>query len=487
MIDKQTVFEIHRLKNDKLSNRKIAEKLKIDRETVKKYLDKPQIVVKSRKTKTSILDEFKDYINEILSEDSTVSAVVIYQKLQDIGYSGKTTIIRDYLRAIRGKKKHRKAYIRFESKPGEQMQIDWGSFGTISYNETNRKLYALIVIESFSRKIYFEFTHSQKQEALHQCLFNAFCYFHGTPSEIVVDNMLTAVTKRQGRAVRFNGDFLIFLRPFKIRPIACNVSSPQEKGKVERAVGYIKINFMPLKKFHDLTEANNQALKWLNEIANVRKHKTTGQTPEKLFEKVKLTPLIENESNRFSETIELIVHKDFSIRFDNNSYTTPVWAVGKKLTVKASQTKIKIYHKEKLIATHVRCWERNKRIENELHVETVKKYHKSITEVKEIVVFISLGEEFREYLDGLIKANQPIKKSVVKLLSLKDEYGLVSLKWAILKAIKHGAYGSDYIINILFQEMTPESNNEPVKLKNKALNHIYLNEPSLEEYDALIF
>jgi transposase len=126
------------------------------------------------------------------------------------------TIVRDYLRQLRGRQSFTKAYLYIESQPAEQMQIDWGHFGHLVYNQTKRRLYALAVVESFSRMGYVQFTHSQKQEVLHQCLLDAFCFFGGTPAQIVVDNMLTAVTERQGQLIRFNGRFLDFLRPLRL-------------------------------------------------------------------------------------------------------------------------------------------------------------------------------------------------------------------------------------------------------------------------------
>ena len=89
-----------------------------------------------------------------------------------------------------------------------------------------------------------------------------------------------------------------------------------------------------------------------------------------------------------------------------------------------------------------------------------------------------------EYLQAIVDAKLPIKKNVSKLLSLKDEYGAVSVIYAIKKALVHKAIGADYIKNILYQEMTPQKSHPPVRLKNQALNKIRLPEPSLAEYDA---
>lgn len=484
MKSRQIVFEIHRLKDEGYSVRAIAKMLGIGRNTVTRYLKDPERTMAPRIKTASKLDPYKEQIDAFLEKDASVSAMVILRKIQALGYEGRITILRGYLRKQRGQQKSRQAFIRFESKPGRQMQIDWGHFGTISYGNTNRKLYALVVIESYSRMLYVEFAHSQNQQALHGCLANAFKAFGGTPQTIVVDNMLTAVTERQSRVIRFNDAFLDFLRPFHITPVACNPGAPHEKGKVEAAVKYLRRNFMPLREFKDLEEINAQVLFWLEKTANVREHHGTGEVPRQRFAMVELRKLPELMPEPY-ECHTLMVHKDFAVRFDTNTYTVPPWAIGKKLTLKADQQRIWIYNKNKQVVSYTRCWQRKQRIETEAHVEQVKKLQRKNWQTKEIACFASLGEEFRQYLELLPASNLPLKKQVLMLLDLKDQYGVQSLSVAIMKAMKHKAYGADYIENILYQEMIPQNQHPPVKLKNEALNRIRLTEPTLTDYDAI--
>ncbi|WP_054700809.1 IS21 family transposase [Desulfosarcina cetonica] len=230
MIDKRTIFEIHRLKHLGWSDRKIARHLNIDRGSVKKYVANP-VAVQKRPRRGSKLDPYQDQINRLVDQDPTVSAPVVLQHLKASGFDGKITIVRDYLMELRGKRKQRTAYCRFESPPGEQMQIDWGHFGALDYGDTRRNLYGLVVIESFSRMLYVHFTHSQKQWALHSGLLDAFAWFGGSPKQLVVDNMATAVVERLGSVVRFNDAFLDFLRHFCVEPVACNPGSLLKRGR----------------------------------------------------------------------------------------------------------------------------------------------------------------------------------------------------------------------------------------------------------------
>lgn len=482
MIDKRTVFEIHRLNNMQFSCRQIAKQLGLARETVKKYIEQPDITCQKRSGRVSKLDTYRDLIQQMVKDYPQIKAPVVLQHIQAKGFAGEITIIRDYLRELRPDKKQ--AFIRFESQPGEQFQIDWGHFGSLAYGKSSRKLYALVVIESHSRVLFVVFTHSQNQATLHQCLLAAFLYFGGTPGELVVDNMVTAVIERVGSMIRFNEAFLDFLRHFGITPKACNVRAPYEKGKVENSIRYIRQNFWPLRKFADLDDVNHQVLAWLDTTANQKVHQTTREKPVDRFVKDALNPLPDPLPD-FRQTETLTVYKDFGIRFDANVYTVPPRLVGKSVTMKADSRTVSIYYKEKKVATHARKWERGLRVDLPAHTEQVRKLRKRILMDRQMMVFMSLGQEAVDYLEKLTDASQPLKKTVAYLLKLQDKYGASSLIYALRKALAHKLYGSEYVENILYQEMTPAIRHRPVALKNEELNQIRLSQPNLAEYDAL--
>jgi transposase len=141
MIDRQTVFEIHRLHHLGFEERKIDRTLGISRPTVKRYLENPE-PVKPKILRSSKLDPYQDRIQNLLEKDPEVKAPVVLQRLKQDGFNGKITILRDYLRTLLGQQRQPTPFIRFESRPGQQMQIDWGHFGILAYEETMRKLYA---------------------------------------------------------------------------------------------------------------------------------------------------------------------------------------------------------------------------------------------------------------------------------------------------------------------------------------------------------
>lgn len=484
MIDMQTIFEIHRLKRAGFSKQAIVNSLKLDPKTVVKYLDNPMAKATKRVRKPGKLEPYHEFINDLVKENPDIKATVIHQRIREKGFDGEITIIRLYLQTIRREIASREPFIRFESKPGEQMQVDWGHFGTLDYKGCKRKLYALCVIESHSRMLYVVFTHSQKQEVLHQGLYSAFVFFGGCPKELVVDNMLTAVTERVGKIVRFNDAFLKFLLPFRISPFACNVRAPHEKGKIESGIKYLRNNFMPARTFTDLNDIQSQVRSWLDTVANVRVHQTTGKKPMDCLVKQALSSIPDPIAD-LREIGTYRVHKDYGVRFDDNVYTVPPWAVGKHVVVKADQNRISIYYRERRLIEHPRSFERHLRIEHPEHREQVKKLRNRQHIDRQTEVFLSLGKPAYDFMEKLADNRLALKKTISALLLLKDEYGQESLLYAMTKAISRQLYGADYVENILYQEMTPKTNHPQVKLKKQELNDIRLSSPALEQYDAL--
>jgi len=483
MITRRIVFEIHRLAQEDWTKSHIAEQLALNRQTVTKYLRNPT-PERKKLQRPSKLDPFRDDIRAMLERNPRVLGTVIHQRLTAKGYRGGLTILRDFLRSIRPAP--RRVFLRFETLPGEQCQIDWGHFGSLRYGDTERRLYCFAIVLSYSRLLYLEFTHSQNQQTLHRCLLNAFRFFNGVPREILTDNMLTAVLEREGSLIRFNEAFLEFLRPFGITPRACNPRQPQEKGKVEKGViHYIRHNFWPLREFVDLTDLQRQADHWRDTLANCRLHATTAQRPVDRALQEQLRPLPDFLPD-CRESAVLKVHTDFCIHFDANTYTTPPWAVGKQVVVKADQQTLSIYLKEKLIATHQRSWERKQRIELPEHREAVLKGMRRQWQSEEVALFASLGEDARLYLEHMAAARLPLRKNVGKLLVLKDRYGLVAFLASLQKALINKAFGAHYIENILVQDHTPTKDHPPLQLKEERLNRIRLEEPNLAEFDAFV-
>jgi len=486
MLTPDQISEIHRLHwVEKWTQRKIARHLHIGRHTLAKYLDKP-VPVRSPRDRTSKLDPFKAAISEFLEQDSKAPATVIAQRLKVLGFDGGITIVKDYLQALRKSSQLRRAYVRMEPGAGERFDIDWGHFGALLYSGTPRKLYAFCLVECHSRKMYLEFTHSQNFETFVRCHLHAFEEMGGCARELWFDNLLTAVAEHEGNLVRFNPRFLGFARECGFIPRACHVAAAWEKGKVERAIGYVRQNFWPLRSFTDLADVNTQARQWVHEIANQRTHRETGQAPEQRFQAETLRPLPLLTPD-YRDTTEALVHKDLRLSFDGNRYCVPPRYVGHKLTVKADSSTIAIYDQTREVVWYARCWERGRtfgaeRFQKELYAQMAAA-QRSATQQRLIAL---LGPTSEIYLRQLADTDRSLARQVRELFTLIRDYGPEAVSSALQKAHAAGAFGSDYVANILRQQQLRREVQPPLRLRQSELNELATDPLSLVEYDAFI-
>jgi len=359
MLTADQINTIHRLHLiEKWSLRKIARHLRIGRRTIAKYIETPT-PPHTRRDRASKLDPFKAVISELLERDPTAPATVIAERIRTLGFDGGITIVKDYLLAVRTAAKNRRAYVRMEPGPGERFEVDWGHFGALLYNGSARKLYAFCLVECHSRKMYLEFTHTQSFETFVRCHIHAFEEMAGCAREIWFDNLATAVAEHEGNLIRFNPRFLTFAREYGFIPRACHVAAAWEKGKVERAIGYIRQAFWPLRTFADLDDVNAQAKQWIEHTANQRKHRETGQSPDERFQSEFLRPLPLLHAD-YRDTSDALVDKQLRLCFDGNRYCAPPKYVGRNLTVKADSHSVSIYDQPKEIVSYVRSWERGR-------------------------------------------------------------------------------------------------------------------------------
>ena len=185
----------------------------------------------------------------------------------------------------------------------------------------------------------------------------------------MVDNLRSAVLQRAvGEDPVFNPRYKDFADHcgFKIKP--CGVRKANEKGRVENAVGYIKKNFLSGLEISDFKLMNPSARLWLETIANVRSHGTTQIPPVELFQKEK--PSLKKLPFPAYDVgvVHLIrANSQFRVTLDANTYSVPAEYAGARLSLKVYPDHLCVYHQEKLIARHPRCYDRRQDFENPDH------------------------------------------------------------------------------------------------------------------------
>src|SRR5580693_5026071 len=491
MLDTEQINDLHRLYwSERWSIRKIERHLKMGWRTIRKYLKAPAQGPALR-TRASKLDSFKGNIAEWLEKDPLVTAAVIEQRLRSLGYTGGVSILQEYVRRARPQLAPRRAFVRMEPVAGERFEVDWGHFGALTYSGDTRKLYAFALVDAHSRMMYVEFTHCQSFETFIRCHVHAFTELGGIARQIAYDNLATAVAEHDGRLVRFHPRFLGFAREYNFFPHACNPASGWEKGKVERAIGYLRQNFWPLREFTDLHDVNRQVQQWLSEVANRRLHSETRERPLERFQPEALKPLPVIPYD-YRDATEALVHKDLRLAFDGNRYCVHQRYVGRRLIIKADSSSVTIYDRVEDVVSYPRSWQRGQtfgadRFERILAEDRpAARRSQAQRRLLDSLDGLCSRSVVEAYLRDLADTDRSLGRQISELLDLLRQYGPEPVAGAIEKAAAARAFGADYVANILRKQQSPRRPQPPLRLQDPLLNELASDPVSLLEYDAFI-
>jgi len=484
----ETWAEIRRLYHvEKLSQREIARSLKINRRTIRRALKHDHAPPSPARKRASILDPFEMDVKELLAQTPRITAVRMLEELERRGFKGKISIVKDRLVEIRAKREN-EAYVRRLFHPGEAAEVDWANCGTIEVGGRKRRVSAFVMVLAFSRMVYLEFTLSEGMEEFLRCHQNAFNFFSGCPRKCLYDNLRCAVLAHHGPDVRWNPRFMDFAGHFLYKPVACNRAAGWEKGRVERTIQYIRSNFLLGRTFRSLDELNASAREWRDEKANRRVHKTTGKRPIDLFtdDRARLLALPDvTYDTRILRSVRIT--PDCRATFENNTYSVPPKYVGQNLTLRASPTEVCLYDGPSLVARHHRSYEMHQDILDADHAKAVLDRKRRASGQTLQRLFLALAPEAKECFSGLVKSELSVDRHLKRILDLVATYGKAEVMGAILRAIKFGAFDSDYVENIILSERRTrrEGQKTQLQIKRKDLAEIDLPAQGLDHYDDL--
>jgi len=351
MVGKEECMDIWSLKREGFSNRAIARQLGLDRRTVARYIKNREFPRYTVVNRQSGLAPYHGMIKDWLEKED-YQATRIHDLVQLQGYTGSYETVKRYVRKVK-EDRDRIAYIRFETNPGLQAQVDFWDFKVKSADGSEQTVYAFVMVLGFSRHMYVEFIEHCTITAFLDCHKHAFGYFGGVPGEILYDNMKNVVIRRLlGRAV-FNDRLLDFSAHYGFKPQAAPPYAPWYKGKVERPIHYLRERFWRGYVFTGLEQANRDGSEWVNTTAFHRIHGTPHQKVSERFavEQPRLGQLT-NRPYDTSEKVTRKVYRDCQISFGGNRYVVPHKMVGKKVLLKIKKGTLRVYHDETLLAVY---------------------------------------------------------------------------------------------------------------------------------------
>jgi hypothetical protein len=274
--------------------------------------------------------------------------------------------------------------------------------------ETRRRLSFFVMVLAYSRRLYVEFTLAQTMEHFLGAHINAFNAL-GVPRKVMVDNLRTAVLEHvRGEPARFNPRYLDFARHYGFEIVACNVAKGNEKGRVERGVGYVKGNCLSGLDPPDFAALNPAVGGWLETVANVRLHRETQRRPVDLWaeERAQLQP-VNPRLFDVGRVLAVRANRQFRVTCEGNRYSVPARFAGAQVTLKAYPQHLCLYHDQELIARQVRCYERQRDIEDPDHAKVLVAQRRHAQDAQVLRRFLALSPLAATYHAGLLECPVP--------------------------------------------------------------------------------
>lgn len=349
----------------------IARQLRVHHSTVARVLALAGVPV-PKSSRASIAEPYVPFIVDTLDKYPTLTAARLYGMVRARGYPGAP----DHFRSIVARLRPRpaaEAYLRLRTLPGEQSQCDWAHFGRLTVGRAERPLMAFVMVLSYSRHLFLRFYPGASMGYFVRGHVEAFAAFGAVPRVVLYDNLKSAVLERVGEAIRFHPTLLELAAHYRFQPRPVAIARGNEKGRVERAIRFVRDAFFAARAFRDLQDLNAQATAWCETEAAERPcPEDRSRSVREVFaeERPHLLALPDNPFPS-EERLEVSAGKTPYVRFDLNDYSIPHTHVRRTLTVMASLERVRIFAGEELLACHVRSFDRGAQIEDRAHIESL--------------------------------------------------------------------------------------------------------------------
>ena len=470
-----------------LSMRAITRRMQLSRKTVRRLLGRAsERKPPSSEPRASLLHAYDAEIRRLLADTPEFTAPGILERLRPLGYTGGITILRDRMRGLRPRPA-KEAFLTLDFKPGAAFQVDWADFG-FALPGCPRRVSGFVMVACYSRYLYLEFTLSQAMGTFLRCMERGLRFFGGVATADIFDNMKTVVISHAPHATVFNRRFLEYAKTRDFAAIACNVRRGNEKGRVERPIGFVRSRFWRGRHFADLMDLNTQAIQWRDDIANNRVHEETGKVPALLFRHEEQRALKPIPGTPFDvDDVEThTVTKTFRVTFDRNRYSVPWRLNSQPVLVRADDDVVGVFLGKKQIAAHRRSWKVGEDIEHPSHREGLLKIKPRAAAGALPPGLVGLDNTGVEYFKIFAAGGRSVHRETVRLIFLVELFGEYATRDAMVEVMTTGHVGAEYIEYVLRHKKGLIPSASPLRLGDPVLDALSLREPDLSLYDELV-
>lgn len=434
-----------------------------------------------------ITDPYLEFVRQTLNQHPRLRSTRIYHMIRDRGYTGGIVQLRRAVARLRPPV--REAFLRLQVFPADQAQVDWANFGQVVVGRARRALSCFVITLSYSRALYLEFFFDRTMENFLRGHVHAFQDWGGQPRVLLYDNLRSAVLERRGDQIHFHPRLMELCAHYHFVARPCQVRAGNQKGRVERAIRYIRDSFWAGRRFTTLAECNRQALLWRDEIAHQRPWPgDSARTVEQVFNEEQLR-LLPPPAHPFGTDLIVPVRsaKTIYVRFDLNDYSIPPEAVGRQLTLVASDTLVRILDGAAEIASHRRSYDRHQPVLDPAHQEALLRTKRKAFNSTPTGRLAQTVPESETLLDLAFAQGESAGSQTAQLIRLLDLYGAAALRRAIREALERNTPRASSVA-FLLRKLRRSTSHPPLAVdlsRYPEAQSIELRPHNLETYDEL--
>lgn len=387
----------------------------------------------------SILAPYRGFIDETLARYPRLRATRLYDMLRERGYQGAVRTLREHVAAVRPRPR-REIYLRTEPLIGEQSQIDWAHVGKVAVPGGERALWLFVMVLSYSRALWAEFVLDLTVHSLCRSLVRATRAFGGLTRQWLFDNPKTVVLERSGTAVRFHPVLLELCALMRAQPRLCAVARPEHKGRVERAIRYLRDRFLAGRTIAGVAEGNALLERFIPEIADARPHPVLGPRT--------VRDVLADERPRLLMPPDPLPDTDLVlpagadtqafVRFDTNRYSVPTRHAERALTLVADDVSVRVLDGASVIARHARSFAKRQVIELPEHRAALLAERRAAADLKGRDRLRAVAPDFGVLLERWAVSGPSLGLLVTRAIRLLDLYGADIFAAAVTELVGRG-------------------------------------------------
>ena len=468
----------------------IATQLGVHHDTVRGAVESERFLRSGAQIRPSALDPYKAFIVATLEQYPRLRATRLWTMVRDRGYPGSAIQVQRYVRTVRPAARA-EAYLRLDTLAGEQAQVDWGNFGPIRVGSATRSLSCFVLVLSWSRACYARFALDQTLESFLRGHVEAFAALQGIPRTILYDNLKSVVLERVGDHIRFHPRLLELAGHYHFAPQPCAVARGNEKGRVERMIGFLRHAFFAARSFSSVADLNAQLARWIAAVAHARPvpDRREQRVADALAEEqARLLPLPEHPFP--CDALRAVSSgKTPYIRFDGNDYSIPHPLVRRPLTLVAAEHVVRLLDGTTEVARHTRSYDRGQRIEDHTHLAALVAAKHRAHELRGRDRLRHACPHAEAFLEALAVRGHPLASETTRLVHLLDQVGAAVLDAALAEAHARGAISAASVAHVLEQRRRARRLPPPIALVLPAdprVRDLRVIPHALSAYDTLL-